>query len=160
MLLCEFLHFRNAVKKRFHIFSRKRWIEWAACIALCLIGTGLLKGDAFRIERRIPDTDQIAAIYMYGDYEHVYTDEADFEVLEKIHQNILNHKQEYLPYSYQQNYLEYNHPEERSAVLHSTLSDTTASSTSTSVVYSESDYISSIHLTYYLKNGTKNYAPL
>ena len=159
LIPCSFVSFfisEMLLKKRFHIFSRKRWIEWAACIALCLIGTGLLKGDAFRIERRIPDTDQIAAIYMYGDYEHVYTDEADFEVLEKIHQNILNHKQEYLPYSYQQNYLEYNHPEERSAdFATATLSDTTASSTSTSVVYSESDYISSIQLTYYLKNGRK-----
>ena len=159
LIPCSFVSFfisEMLLKKRFHIFSRKRWIEWAACIALCLIGTGLLKGDAFRIERRIPDTDQIAAIYMYGDYEHVYTDEADFEVLEKIHQNILNHKQEYLPYSYQQNYLEYNHPEERSAdFATATLSDTTASSTSTSVVYSESDYISSIQITYYLKNGRK-----
>ncbi|WP_270362505.1 ABC transporter permease [Eubacterium ramulus] len=159
LIPCSFVSFfisEMLLKKRFHIFSRKRWIEWAACIALCLIGTGLLKSDAFRIERRIPDTDQIAAIYMYGDYEHVYTDEADFEVLEKIHQNILNHRQEYLPYSYQQNYLEYNHPEERSAdFATATLSDTTASSTSTSVVYSESDYISSIQITYYLKNGRK-----
>ena len=93
---------------------------------------------------------------MYADYEHVYTDASDFEVLEKIHQNLLDHKQEYLPYSYQQNYLEYNHPEARSAEFAAaTSSDTTEASSSTSVVYSEGDYVSSIQITYYLKNGRK-----
>lgn len=159
LIPCSFVSFfisEMLLKKRFHIFSRKRWIEWAACIALCLIGTGLLKGDAFHIERKIPETDQIAAIHMYADYEHVYTDASDFEVLEKIHQNLLDYKQEYLPYSYQQNYLEYNHPEARSAEFAAaTSSDTTEASSSTSVVYSEGDYVSSIQITYYLKNGRK-----
>lgn len=159
LIPCSFVSFfisEMLLKKRFHIFSRKRWIEWAACIALCLIGTGLLKGDAFHIERKIPETDQIAAIHMYADYEHVYTDASDFEVLEKIHQNLLDYKQEYLPYSYQQNYLEYNHPEARSAEFAAAISsDTTEASSSTSVVYSEGDYVSSIQITYYLKNGRK-----
>lgn len=159
LIPCSFASFfisEMLLNKRFHVFSRKRWIEWAVCIALCLFGTGLIKGDVFHVERKIPETDQIAAIYMYADYEHVYSDETDFETLEKIHQNLLDHKQEYLPYSYQQSYLEYNHPEARSAEFVAvTSSDTTEASSSSSVVYSEGDYVSSIQITYYLKNGRK-----
>ena len=140
------------LKKRFHIFSRKRWIKWAGCIALCLIGTGLLKGDAFHIERKIPDTDQIAAIYMYADYEHVYTDEADFEVLEKIHQNILDHKQEYLAYSYELDDTDYQYTSTDDGG-YSTV--TTTISDSSSALTGENSYITDFQITYYLKNGRK-----
>ncbi len=140
------------LKKRFHIFSRKRWIEWAGCIALCLIGSGLLKGDAFHIERKIPDTDQIAAIYMYADYEHVYTDEADFEVLEKIHQNILDHKQEYLAYSYELDDTDYQYTSTDDGG-YSTV--TTTISDSSSALTGENSYITDFQITYYLKNGRK-----
>lgn len=159
LIPCTFASFfvsEMLLKKRFHVFSRKRWMEWAVCIALFLLGTSLVKSDAFHMERKIPETDQIAAIYMYADYEHVYTDPADFEVLEKIHKNILNHKQEYLSYSYQQKYTAYNDSEEQNAeYATATSSGTTKSSTSTSVVYSDGDYVSSIQITYYLKNGRK-----
>ncbi len=155
LIPCSFVSFfisEMLLKKRFHIFSRKRWIEWAACIALCLIGTGLLKADAFHIERKIPDTDQIAAIYMYGDYEHVYTEKADFEVLEKIHQNILDHKQDYLSYSYEFGDTDYQYTTADDGE-YSTVTSTTAASSS--ALTGENDYITDFQITYYLKNGRK-----
>ena len=159
LIPCTFVSFfisEMLLTKKFHVFSGKRWVEWGICIAICLLGTGLIKVDAFHIERKIPKTDQIAAIYMYADYEHVYTDQTDFKILEDIHKNLLNHKQEYLPYSYHQKYTEYNESEERSAeYATATSSGTINSNGSTSVVYSDGDYISSIQITYYLKNGHK-----
>ena len=87
LIPCSFISFfvsEMLLNKRFHVFSGKRWVEWAVCIAICLLGTGLIRSDAFHIERKIPETDQIAAIYMYADYEHLYRDEADFETLKKF----------------------------------------------------------------------------
>ena len=159
LIPCSFISFfvsEMLLNKRFHVFSGKRWVEWAVCIAICLLGTGLIRSDAFHIERKIPETDQIAAIYMYADYEHLYRDEADFETLKKIHRNLLDHKQEYLSYSYQQNHSKYNLPEAQNAEFATSISsDSTGSNTSTSVSYSNGDYISSIQITYYLKNGRK-----
>ena len=96
LIPCSFISFfvsEMLLNKRFHVFSGKRWVEWAVCIAICLLGTGLIRSDAFHVERKIPETDQIAAIYMYADYEHLKRDEADYETLKKIHRNLLDHKQ-------------------------------------------------------------------
>lgn len=158
---CSFVSFfvsEMLLHKRFRVFSGKRWMEWAVCIAICLIGTGLIKGDVFHIERKIPDTDQIAAIYLYGDYEHVFTDEDNFTTVEEIHRNILDHKQEYLPFSYQDPH-QYLYDTYDTQINESTVdfaaATTTETSTSSSVAYSDNDYVTSIRITYYLKNGRK-----
>ena len=136
------------------MYFPERWVEWAVCIAICLLGTGLIRSDAFHSRTKIPETDQIAAIYMYADYEHLYRDEADFETLKKFNRNLLEHKQEYLSYSYQQNHSKYNLPKTQSTESATAISsDVTGSNASVS--YSNDDYISSIQITYYLKNGRK-----
>lgn len=161
LIPCSFVSFfvsEMLLHKRFRVFSRKRWMEWAVCIAICLTGTGLIKGDVFHIERNIPETDQIAAVYLYGNYEHIFTSETDFITVRKIHQNILDHKQEYLPFSYQdphQHLYDTYNTQTNASTVELAAATTTETSTSSSVAYSDNDYVTSIRITYYLKNGRK-----
>lgn len=90
MLLC----------KKFRVFQKKRWMEWIVCACASLALLGAINADLFRLERRIPDTEDIRAAVISNDYDIVCSSDEDLEKIRDIHRSIVEHRKEYENYFY------------------------------------------------------------
>ncbi len=85
------------MQKNFRVFQKKRVLEWAAFAVFSACFLGAFKIDAFGIERKVPDADEVASAYISMDYPLVFTGEEINDVIE-IHEQFIQHKEEYLDY--------------------------------------------------------------
>ncbi len=99
--ICFFLA-EMLLRKQFRVFCKKCWIEWCACICVILFIFGAINGDVFRLERKVPDTEDIAAALIDCDYSCsiVLTDPDELAELKDIHQTIIDNKKDYENYYY------------------------------------------------------------
>lgn len=84
-----------AINKKFKIFKKVRFLEWGICLALMLVGVGLLEGDAFGIEKRSPAVEETKGVIVSADHEMVITDADEIAKILQVHQEIINSKDEY-----------------------------------------------------------------
>lgn len=80
--------------KNFKVFRKKRFLEWAGFTAVAVLFVTLFKVDAFGIERRIPEADEIMSAFVYMDYP-LQVEEEDIPVLLELHEQIIDSKKEY-----------------------------------------------------------------
>lgn len=83
------------IQKNFRVFRRKRIIEWAGFTVLAIIFISLFKLDAFGIERKLPDQDEIETVFVYMDYP-IQMQEEDFSTVLKLHRQAIEQKDDYL----------------------------------------------------------------
>ena len=83
------------LKKSFRIFSKKRWLEWAACGALGVLLLCAVSADAFHIVRYIPPADQVKAAAVAGNYTIIADEPAEVSRIIELQGNILDHRKEY-----------------------------------------------------------------
>lgn len=99
--VCFFLA-EMLLQKRFKVFRKKCWIEWCVCTCIILFIFGAINGDIFRLERKVPDTEDVSAALIDCDYNFgiVFTDPDEIDELKDIHQAIIDNKKAYENYYY------------------------------------------------------------
>lgn len=90
-----FLLSEMILQKGFRIFKRRVWLEWMGCAAAVLFVLIGVQTDLFGLERRIPETDEVAAVLIENAYDISTDDPAQIEEIEEIHRRIVDHKKEY-----------------------------------------------------------------
>lgn len=85
------------IQKNFRVFKKKRMLEWIvlAVISVCFLGA--FKVDAFGIERKVPDEEEVVRAYVSLDYPLVFEGEEIGELIE-LHKQFIRTKEEYLDY--------------------------------------------------------------
>lgn len=83
------------LNKRFKVFNRKRMVEWMGFSVVAVLFLTLFRLDAFGIERRVPEKDDIKAAFVYMDYPLEVAPEELDEFLE-MHREIIANKKAYL----------------------------------------------------------------
>lgn len=121
------------LQKRFRIFTHKRLLEAVICAAFtCFILAGL-ETDLFHLERRVPKADSVASALLESDsVDLVLTDTDDIQKLTGIHRAIIADKKAEEAYYYNYYY---------------------GSSYTSDEDGDGTDAITSVTITYYLKNG-------
>lgn len=83
------------LEKNFRVFRKKRLLEWAGFTIVAVAFITLFKVDAFGVERRLPEADEIEVAFVNMDYPlQMETDE--IPVLLELHRNVIESKEEYL----------------------------------------------------------------
>ena len=88
------------LRKKFRVFEKKRCIEWVVCGIVILFILVAIDADLFRLERRVPNADDVRAVQMSAEYDIVATDPEDIETIRNLHQTIIDSKKEYEDYYY------------------------------------------------------------
>lgn len=83
------------LEKNFRVFKKRRLIEWVGFTAVAVCFITMFKLDVFGIEKRIPAEDKIEAVFVYMDYPVQITEE-DIPTLLAMHEQVVEHKKEYL----------------------------------------------------------------
>lgn len=83
------------LEKSFRVLHKKRIFEWIGFAAAAVLFITLFKVDAFGVERRVPNADQIEAAFVYMDYP-IQVKGEEIEELLAIHHEIIRDKKEYL----------------------------------------------------------------
>lgn len=98
LVICSWIIFfvlEMAINKKFKIFKKVRFLEWAICLAVMLLTIGLLEGDVFGLEKRVPTVTETKGIILQANHEMVVTDADEIAQLIEAHQEIVNSKHEY-----------------------------------------------------------------
>ncbi len=99
-----FLFTEMVLKKNFRILTRKLVAECAACIVIFgLLFTGIHM-DAFRLQRHIPQTDEIAEVTLDGGTITISdSDPETITAIRQIHEKMIENKAAYTDYMKQRN---------------------------------------------------------
>lgn len=83
------------INKKFRVFKKWRFLEWALCAAAMVIVAGLLETDAFGIEKKVPEMADIKGVNVAANSDMVLTEPEEIERVLSIHQTILDEKEAY-----------------------------------------------------------------
>lgn len=83
------------IHKKFKVFKKARFLEWAVCVAVMLIATGMLEGDVLGIEKRIPAADEVEGIGVSARTDMVLMEKEEIERMIQAHQTIIDEKNHY-----------------------------------------------------------------
>lgn len=83
------------IRKKFRVFSQKRWIEAAVCAASVFFVLTAIDADLFGAERRVPRTEDVQAVRLNAVYDIVDTEPEEIDRIREIHQSAVEHKKEY-----------------------------------------------------------------
>lgn len=97
LILCAVVLFFVAemfIEKSFRVFKKRIAVECVSCVAVLLVGAGLLQFDVFGIESYVPQTDEIEMVSLWGNGCVSFEDAADLEKVRTLHQLIVDHSSE------------------------------------------------------------------
>ena len=97
LILCAAVLFFVAemfIEKSFRVFKKRIAVECVSCVAVLLVGAGLLQFDVFGIESYVPQTDEIEMVSLWGNGNVSFEDAADVEKVRTLHQLIVDHSGE------------------------------------------------------------------
>lgn len=81
--------------KNFRVFRKKRLLEWAGFTVVAVVFITLFEVDAFGVEHRLPEVDEIECAFVNMDYPlQIGTEE--IPVLLELHRHVIESKEEYL----------------------------------------------------------------
>ena len=83
------------LKKRFRVFGKVRWLEWAACGAVSVLLLCAINADAFHVVRYVPPIDQVRGVMVAGNYTVVADKDSGLGKVIKLHQSVLEHRDRY-----------------------------------------------------------------
>lgn len=83
------------INKKFKIFKKKRFLEWGVCLAAMLVTAGLLEGDVFGLEKRIPQAEEVHGVIISANHEMVLTEPEEIQRAIEAHQAAINGKTDY-----------------------------------------------------------------
>lgn len=83
------------LKKTFRIFRPKLWAEWAVMCAVVICLLGAMKVDAFHVVYKVPEATEVQAASVQGNYTVLITDEQEIENARRLHQTMLDNKDQY-----------------------------------------------------------------
>lgn len=94
----SFLGIEMIIEKRFMVFRKGLLIQGGMFLVLVTLFLGALEKDVFHLERRIPDADQIAELYMQGSYERYITNPEKIQESITLQEKMIASKEEYQQY--------------------------------------------------------------
>lgn len=150
------------LRKQFKVFRKKGWIEWGICACVTLFILCAIDGDLFRLEKKIPDVDEVSAAMIDCNYDIVLTDPEDIKQLEDIHRTIIESKNAYENYYYDHMLpgSSTQSSNEAAASISEDAEEIPENTGETTEVENRGSSISYVSVSYYLKNGrviTRNY---
>lgn len=83
------------LQKHFKVFKKKRLIEWVGFTVISILFITLFEVDAFGIERKLPEENEITTAFVNMDYP-VEVDSEQIPQLLALHQQVIDSKEEYL----------------------------------------------------------------
>lgn len=98
LIVCSWVVFfllEMIIKKKFKIFTKGRFLEWAVCLGVMLLTLGLMETDAFGVEKRVPTADDTEGVIVYAGHDMVITDADQIAQIIQAHQEIIDSKDEY-----------------------------------------------------------------
>lgn len=87
-----FFALEMAINKKFKIFKKKRFLEWALCAVILVLTVGLLEGDVFKLEKKQPQPEEVKAMVVQANHEMVLTEEDEIAQMMEIHRDIIYRK--------------------------------------------------------------------
>lgn len=86
------------LEKKITVFQKKRIGECLVCCFLCIIFVISIKCNAFGLETKIPDADEIASASVSMYYQVDLDTPEGIETIRRIHRSIVDSKEEFLAY--------------------------------------------------------------
>lgn len=80
------------IEKNFRVFRKKRLLEWSGFTVVAIIFITMFKLDAFGVERKLPDANEVETAFVYMDYPVQVEDVSE---LIEIHAQIIEDKKAY-----------------------------------------------------------------
>lgn len=91
--LCEML-----IRKKFMVFTGKRLAEGGVLLVLLLLTIVSMETDLFGVEKRVPEAEEVAGIYLDGTYKSYLEEPEEISKCIAIHQSIVQEKDVYEAY--------------------------------------------------------------
>lgn len=85
------------IQKNFRVFSKRKFTECGAALALLLALVSGIEFDVFGLETAVPKTEDIVSIYFSNSY-NLDVAEEDFSKIVSIHQSLIDSKKEFETY--------------------------------------------------------------
>ena len=82
------------IEKSFRVFKKRIAIECVTCVAVLLVGVGLLQFDVFGIESYVPQTEDIHQVALWGNGNVSFDDVPDIEQVRALHKLIVDHSKD------------------------------------------------------------------
>ena len=82
------------VEKSFRVFKKRIAMECVSCVAVLIVGVGLLQFDVFGIESYVPQTEEIRQVALSGNGNVSYEDASDVEQVRALHKLIVDHRKD------------------------------------------------------------------
>ena len=82
------------IEKSFRVLKKRIAMECVSCVAVLLIGVGLLQLDVFGIESYVPQTEEIRQVALSGNGNVSYEDASDVEQVRALHKLIVDHRKD------------------------------------------------------------------
>lgn len=102
LLLLSFLAFSVLIwyllevimTRRWKAMTRRKWGELAAYLAMFTVLFTLMECDAFGIEKRVPEADRVAAVFLDANRQYAFTDPEEIEEILSLHRELTMEKKE------------------------------------------------------------------
>ncbi len=91
--LCEML-----IRKKFMVFTGKRLAEGGVFLAVLAAALVCMETDLFGVEKRVPSAEEVAGIYLDGNYKSYLEEPEEISQCIAIHQGIIQEKDAYEAY--------------------------------------------------------------
>ena len=82
------------IEKSFRVLKKRIAMECVSCVAVLLIGVGLLQLDVFGIESYVPQTEEIRQVALSGNGNVSFEDASDVEQVRALHKLIVDHRKD------------------------------------------------------------------
>ena len=124
------------IEKSFRVLKKRIAVECVSCVAVLLVGVGILQFDILGIESYVPETEEIQTASLWGNGNVCFEDAQDLEKVRTLHKLIVDHRSE-----------QKAQPQNAYMEMAEVVGDSTDQTTEPTVFY---DYVS---ISYTLKNG-------
>ena len=82
------------IEKSFRVLKKRIAVECVTCVAVLLVGIGLLQFDVFGIESYVPQTEEIQQVALWGNGNVSFEDASDVEKVRALHKLIIDHSKD------------------------------------------------------------------